>query len=156
MVLGEEMMKRLVTTWALLVVLFGLAGVAEAVRPAARNFISVSTTPSTLALGMSTHPGMHESAGALTVAVEANCLHGPILISTTKLKRKGGGLIPPDRISVRTPATGGFVNMAKPVAISKPEKGPHKIVLDFRVQTGFEDPAGRYAGSITFTVMPPS
>ena len=157
------MMKRLVTTWALLVVLFGLAGVAEAVRPsrravrpAAKNFVSVSTTPDTLELGTSTHPGMHESAGALTVAVEVDCPHGPILISTTKLRRKGGGLIPPDRISVRTPATGGFVKMTRPVAISKPEKGPHKIVLDFRVQTGFEDPAGRYTGSITFTITPPS
>lgn len=164
------MMKRLVTTWALLVVLFGLAGVAEAVRPSrkavrpsrtavpnnAKNIVSVSTTPDTLELGTSTHPGMHESAGALTVAVEANCPHGPILISTTKLRRKGGGLIPPDRISVRTPATGGFVKMARPVAISKPEKGSHKIVLDFKVQTGFNDPAGRYTGSITFTITPPS
>ena len=149
------MMKRLVTTWALLVVLFGLAGVAEAVRPAAKDFISISV-PDTLELGMATHPGMHESAGAVTVAVEANCPHGPIFISTTKLRRRAGGLIPPDRIAVRTPATGGFVSMAKPVAISKPEKGPHKIVLDFRVQTGFEDPAGRYVGTITFTVVPPS
>lgn len=148
-------MKRLVTTWALLVVLFGLAGVSEAVQPS-RPFLSLSATPDKLELGKTTHPGMHETAGVLTVEVEANCMHGPIFISATKLKRREGGTIPPERISVRTPATGGFVKMARPVAISKPEKGSHKIVLDFRVETGFEDRAGRYAGSIMFTITPPS
>jgi len=156
-------MKRTVTSWALIVVLFGLAGVAEAVRPAerlrggvqpAKPFISVSTKPATLDLGKSRHPGVHEAPGALTVEVEANCMHGPIVISELKLRRRGGGLIPPEHISIRTPATGRFVKMTRPVAISKPERGPHKIVLDFRVLTGFNDPAGKYTGTITFTVTP--
>jgi hypothetical protein len=46
--------------------------------------------------------------------------------------------------------------MSKPVAISKPATGSRKIVLDFKVQTEFKDPAGEYTGTVTFTVTPPS
>jgi hypothetical protein len=92
---------------------------------------------------------------ALTVEVDSNCFHGPIMITTTKLKRRQGGSISPERIFVKTPATSGFVTMAKPVAISKSAEGPHKIVLDFRVETQFLDPAGEYTGTIMLTIMPP-
>ena len=44
-----------------------------------------------------------------------------------------GGFIPPQRISIKSPATNGFVSMEKPVAISKTEFGNHDIVLDFKV-----------------------
>lgn len=152
-------MKRLVIIWLLAVVLFGLAGTAEAVKPAepfSKPFINVSTTPDILDLGVAPFAGSYELPAALTVDVESNCTYGPILISTTALKRRYGGLIPPERISVKTPATGGFIAMAKPVAISKPAKGTHKIVLDFKVETQFQDPAGEYTGTVTFTVTPPS
>jgi hypothetical protein len=82
-------------------------------------------------------------------------MHGPILISSTKLKRRQGGSISPERIFVKTPATNGFVPIAKPVAISKPAIGSHKIVLDFRVKTQFLDPAGEYTGTVTLTITPP-
>ena len=152
------MMKRLVITWALAVVLFGLAGVAEAVRPAepAKPFVNVSTTPDKLDLGTVPLTGIYDIPAAVTVEVEANCVHGPIVVSTTTLKRRQGGSILPERISVRTPATGGFVTMAKPVAISEQTAGSHKIVVDLKVQPDVRNLAGEYTGTFMFTVMPPS
>lgn len=149
-------MKRLVITWALAAVLFGLAGVAGA-EQINKPFVNVSTTPDVLDLGTaSLFTDSLEVPGALTVKVDSNCFHGPIMISTTKLKRRRGGSISPERIFVKTPATGGFVSMARPVAISKSTDGPHTIVLDLRVETNFLDPAGEYTGTITLTIMPPA
>jgi hypothetical protein len=160
MVLGEEKMKRLVITWVLAVALFGLAGTAEAVKPVVKTepFINVSTTPDTLDLGTCSFlGGTYDLPAALTVDVEANCMYGPIMVSVTELKRRyGGGSVPRERILVKTPLTGQFVTMAKPVFISEPATGSHKIVLDFKVQAEFSDPAGKYTGAITFTIMPPS
>ena len=149
-------MKRLVITWTLSAVLFGLAGIAGA-EQFDKPFVNISTTPDVLDLGTaSLFTDSFDVPGALTVNVDSNCFHGPIMISTTKLKRRQGGSISPDRIFVKTPATGGFVTMARPVAISKSTEGPHKIVLDLRVETKFLDPAGEYTGTITLTVMPPA
>jgi hypothetical protein len=149
-------MKRLIITWAVAAVLFGLAGVASA-EQINKPFVYVSATPDILDLGTaSIFSDGYDVPGALTVKVDSNCFHGPIMISTTKLERRHGGSISPERIFVKTPATGGFVTMAKPVAISKPTEGPHKIVLDFRVDTKFIDPAGEYTGTIMLTVMPPA
>jgi hypothetical protein len=148
------MMKRLVITWVLAATLFGLTGVAVAVRPADRPFINISTTPAELDLGTSPYPGIYDIPAALTVVVESNCVHGPIMISATKLRHRFGGSISPERILVKARTTGGFVAMARPVAISKPTAGSHRIVLDFRVQTEPRDYAGKYAGTITVTVMP--
>jgi hypothetical protein len=75
-------------------------------------------------------------------------------MSTTALTRREGGSIPPKHIFVRTPATGEFVDLAKPVAISQPTEGPHNIVVDLKVQTEW-NVAGEYKGTITLTVMPP-
>lgn len=152
-------MKRLIITWVLAVALFGLAGIAEAVKPVVKTkpFISVSTIPDVLDFGTSSLFGSRDLPAALTVDVESNCLHGPIMVSVTKLRHRfGGGSISPERILVKTPVTGQFVTMEKPVFISEPTKGSHKIPLDFKVQTGFVDPAGKYKGTITFTIMPPS
>lgn len=149
-------MKRLVITWVLAVGLFGLAGIAGA-EQTDEPFVNVSTTPDRLDLGTaSIFADSFDVPAALTVKVEANCMHGPIMISVTKLKRRQGGSILPERIFVKTPATSGFVAMSRPVAISKPTTGPHKIVLDLRVQTRFFDPAGEYTGTLTLTIMPPA
>ena len=149
-------MKRLVITWVLAAVLFGLAGVAGA-EQIDKPFVNVSTTPDVLDLGTaSLFTDSFDVPEALTVKEDSNCFHGPIMISTTKLKRHQGGSISPDRIFVKTPATGGFVTMARPVAISKSTEGPHKIVLDLRVETNFLDPAGEYTGTISLTIMPPA
>ena len=150
-------MKRLVITWVLAAVLFGLAGVAGAER-IDEPFVNVSTTPDVLDLGnASLFTDSFDVPGALTVKVDSNCFHGPIMISTTKLKRRQGGSVSPDRIFVKTPETGGFIAMARPVAISKSTVGSHKIVLDLRVQTnGQLYPAGEYTGTITLTIMPPA
>jgi len=153
---GRMMMKRLVIIWSLAAVLFGLAGIAGA-EQIDELFVNVSTTPDILDLGTaSVFTDSYDVLGALTVNVDSNCFHGPITISTTKLKRRQGGSISPNRIFVKTPATGGFVAMARPVAISKSTEGSHKIVLDLRVDTKFLDPAGEYTGTVTLTVMPPA
>ncbi len=149
-------MKRLVITWVLAVGLFGLAGIAGA-EQTGKPFVNVSATPDKLDLGTATlFTDTYDVPAALTVKVEANCMHGPIMISVTKLKRRQGGSISPERIFVKTPATGGFVTMARPVAISKPTIGSHTIVLDLRVQTQFLDPAGEYTGTLILTIMPPA
>jgi hypothetical protein len=150
-------MKRLVITWVLAAALFGLAGIAGA-EQIDELFVNVSTTPDILDLGTaSLFTDSYDVPGALTVKVDSNCFHGPIMISTTKLRHRQGGSISPDRIFVKTPETGGFITMARPVAISKSTEGPHIIVLDLRVQTsGLLYPAGEYTGTITLTVMPPA
>lgn len=151
-------MKRLVITWALAVILFG--SVTEAVQPAKQNqaakpFVSISTKQDKVDLGTILFPGIYDLPAALTLEVESNCMHGPITISSTELKRRNGNSISPEHISIKTPATGGFVTMEKPVVISKPTTGSHKIVLDLKVKTESINPAGEYAGTFTFTVMPP-
>lgn len=155
------MKKVLITTWIVAATLFGAAEVVKAVQPAnnsnnAKPYVHISTTPDVLDLGSAASPGFYNVPKALTVNVESNCVHGPITISTTKLTRRlGGGEIQPDRIFVRTYGTGGFVPMEKPVVISQPKAGSHKIVLDVQVLTNFRDRAGGYKGAFTVTVMPP-
>jgi hypothetical protein len=46
--------------------------------------------------------------------------------------------------------------MGKPVVISKPATGSHDIELDFKLQATHFDYAGRYSGTIIFTIMPPA
>ena len=77
------------------------------------------------------------------------------MISATTLRHHLGAAIPPEHIFVRTKGTYGFVPMNRPVAISAPMSGSHRIVLDLQVQTGFENLTGRYRGTFTVTVMPP-
>ena len=102
-------MKRIVITFALAVGLFGLAGFATA-EQADEPFINVSATPDKLDLGTaSLFTDTLDVPSALTVKVDSNCMHGPIMISTTKLKHRQGSSISPERIFVNTPATDGFV-----------------------------------------------
>jgi hypothetical protein len=148
-------MRRLVITWVLVIGFFGLAGIAGA-EQTGPPFVNVYTTPDKIDLGtVPLFTDAFEVPEALTVNVESNCLHGPIMISATRLKRPQGGSISPDNIFVRTPVTGGYVAMARPVTISRPMTGSHKIVLDLRVQAQFLYPAGEYSGTLTLTIMPP-
>jgi hypothetical protein len=149
---GKTKMKRIIITWALTVGLFGLAAITEADEP----FVNISTTPDEVDLGTVPLTNIYDVPGALTVNVESNCVHGPIMISSTKLKRRQGGSISPERIFVKSPATNGFIAMARPVTISKPTIGSHTIVLDFRVEADFLYPAGEYSGTLMLTMMPPS
>ena len=149
-------MRRLVITWVLAIGLFGLIGIAGA-EQTDPPFVNVYTTPDKIDLGtVPLFTNAFEVPEALTINVESNCLHGPIMISATKLKRPQGGSISPDNIFVRTPVTGGYVAMASPVTISEPTIGSHKIVLDLRVQAQFLHPAGEYSGTLTLTIMPPA
>ena len=150
-------MKRvLITAWILAVASIGLATVAQAVQPAGQKpYVHVSPTPHSLDLGTAPGPGFYDIPKALTLRVESNCLHGPIMISATDLTGSSGRSIPPERFFVRSPATWGFVPMSRSVAVSKTQSGCHDIVLDFQVETGTEEMAGTYQGALTVTVMPP-
>ncbi len=159
---------KIVTTLLTAVVLFGVAGIAQA---DSGPFVNVSAKSSSLVFGT---PGLFSdgdphfgpgsvifptayfaSSASLTVKVESNCLHGPIVASITELKHRKGGFIPPERISVKSPTTNGYVTMARPVVISRPEIGSHDIELDFRLDVFPFDHAGSYRGTVTFTIMPP-
>ncbi len=159
---------KIVTTLLTAVVLFGVAGTAQADFGA---FVNISATSNSLEFGKPTFfsdgdtyfgPGsvvfpsvLFMSSASLTVKVESNCLHGPIVASITKLKHPRSGSISPERISIKAPTTNGYVPMAEPVVISRPEIGSHDIELDFRLEILPHDRAGKYTGTITFTIMPP-
>jgi len=159
---------KIVTTLLTAVVMFGAAGIAQA---DSGPFVNVFATSNSLQYGAPglfadgdthfgpgsvTFPTVHYgSTASLTVKVESNCLHGPIVASITELKHRKGGSIPPERIFVKSPTTDGYVTMARPVVISRPETGSHDIELDFRLDILPSDHAGRYTGTITFTIMPP-
>jgi hypothetical protein len=132
--------------------------------------VSISATSDTLKFGKPefsdtfSAPGQvwfpslyRSSSAALTVHVESNSLHGPIVVSVTALKDSRGNTITPDRIFIKAPAiTDEYSSMARPVPISKTQIGSHDIELLFKLQAKLFDHAGRYTGTITFTVMPPS
>jgi len=147
-------MRRLMT-WVLLAALLGLVGSTSAKTVA--PFVSISTTPDELDLGTATFfAGIHEVLGALTVAVESNCLHGPVYISTTRLEHDGGGHhIEAGDIYVRSAKIGNYVSMARPVMILPSAKGAQKVELDFQVHAERMHPPGSYEGVVTLTIVPP-
>jgi hypothetical protein len=152
---GKTKMKRIVIAWALIMGLLGLAVITEA-KPVNEPFVNISTTPDEVNLGTVPITNNFIVPGALTVNVESNCVHGPIMISSTKLKLRQGSSISPEHIFVKSPATSGFVALARPVEISKSTLGSHKIVLDFKVEADFLSLAGEYSGRLILTMMPPS
>lgn len=145
-------MKKLLITLSIFIVLFGSVETIQAEQP----FVRISTTPGKLDLGTMTFWGDGISTSTLTVNVVSNCIHGPIVASISPLKRNASDMITPDRIFVETPATRGFVSMERPVSISETEEGSHDITMNFKIDTTIKDHAGRYSGSIAFTIMPPS
>ncbi len=173
------MKKLVVITWTTMMVMLGLTGIARAdsgplagtffIQPDTDPFVSISTTPNALefdrptfedpilAPGQAMFPSIYRSAAAsLTVHVESNCLHGPIVASVTALKHSQGFTIPPERILINAPKMNEeYTRMAKPVVISEPEIGTHDIELNFKLQATHFDYAGRYTGTLIFTVMPP-
>jgi len=157
-------MKK-VTALLMAVLWLGVAGIVQADSD---PFVSISATSNSLEFGTPTFvdpvsvpgsvlfPNIHcLAAAALTLKVESNCFHGPIIASITALEQHRGSSIPPERISVKSATTNGYVTMEKPVAVSKPEIGSHNIELDFQLEVLPHDRAGRYIGTITFTIMPP-
>ena len=145
-------MKKFLITCAILLALFGTTGIIQADEP----FVRISTTPESFNLGTFSFWEDGISPAVLTVKVESNCLHGPVVASISPLKRAGGNTITPDRVLVKTSTTGGFVSMAKPVAISGTTEGSHDIKMNFKIKTDIMDYAGRYSGTLAFTIMPPS
>ena len=157
-------MKKLITTCLIALTILGTAGIAEAyVDP----YVSVSTTPKTLEFGRAVFsegksgPGralfpsiLYSASASITVKVDSNCMHGPIMVSMTELRHSRGKTIPLERISIKAPTTNGYVSMIKPVIISEPQQGSHDINLDFRVERLLHDPAGKFSGSIILTMLP--
>lgn len=175
------MKKLVIITCTTMMFMFGPAGIEQAdantgpfgiLSPASKTgpFVSISTTSDTVKFGKPefsdtfSAPGQvwfpslyRSSSAALTVHVESNSLHGPIVVSVTALKDSRGSTITPDRIFVKAPAiTDEYTSMARPVPISKTQIGSHDIELLFKLQAKLLDRAGRYTGFITFTVMPPA
>lgn len=157
-------MKRVTKICLVAVILFTMPVIAQADEP----FVNISPSsdsvkfgepvfsePSLIAPGAAMFPSIFgTSSAALTLKVESNCLHGPIMASITTLRHRMGKTITPDRISIKAPETNGYVSMEKPVLISKPKMGSHDIDLNFRLAVNPFEAAGRYEGTLTFTVMP--
>lgn len=136
---------------AAVVILVAAAEKAEAL-PRVQRYVSVSVSPQQLDLGTVPQPGTYDSPADLTVHVAANCAHGGVVASATALQRAGGGVIPLARFFVKIPATGQYVAMTAPVAITGPMMpGVFDVVLKFRVETTLADIPGEYAGTITLT-----
>ncbi len=174
------MKKLVVITWITMMVMLGPAGTALAdskplstftiIKRNSGPFVSISTLSNRLEFGRPTFeepilaPGLamfpsifRSAAASLTVHVESNCLHGPIVASVTELKHSRGYTIPPERILIKAPVTNEeYIRMGKPVVISEPEIGSHDIELNFKLQATHFDSAGRYSGTIIFTIMPPA
>ena len=157
-------MKRVTKIWLVAVILFTTPVITKADAP----FVNISPSsdnlkfgepvysePSLIAPGAVLYPTTFGTSSAdLTLKVESNCLHGPIMASITKLTHRMGKTITTDRIFIKAPITNGYVSMVKPVLISKPEIGSHNIDLSFRLDINTFEAAGRYQGTLTFTVMP--
>jgi hypothetical protein len=151
---GEVTTMRRLLLWTIFMAVLVWAGTSSATSD--EPFIRVSTSPDEIDLGTAIFfAGIHEVPGALTVEVESNCWHGPIIISTTPLERQGGGLIEPDDIFVRTPGMGRYVSLKKPVVILPTAAGSQEVVVDFKVHAGLKNPSGQYKGMITLTIVPP-
>jgi len=159
-------MKRVIKTCLVAIIVFAIPVIAQTEEP----FVNLSPSsdslkfgepvfsePSLIAPGAALYPAIFGTSSAeLNLKVVSNCLHGPVMASITTLKHRWGKSITPDRISIKAPITDGYVSMAKPVKISNPETGPHDIDLDFRVERLLNDPAGKFSGTITFTIIPTS
>ena len=145
-------MKNYLMTCVISAVLLGATGIIQAEEP----FVRISTTAESFKLGTFSFWEDGTSSAVLTVKVESNCLHGPVVASITPLKRAGSISITPDRIMVKTDTTGGYVSMAGPVSVSETTEGSHDINMNFKIETDIKDRAGRYSGMLAFTVMPPS
>ncbi|MBW7988671.1 MAG: hypothetical protein FVQ84_01425 [Planctomycetes bacterium] len=157
-------MKRVIKTLLVAIILFAVPVTAQADAP----FVNISPSsdslkfgdpvfskPSLIGPGAALYPSIFGTSSAdMTLKVGSNCLHGPIMASITTLRHRWGKSITPDRISIKSPITDGYVSMAQPVLISKPKMGSHDIDLSFRLNVNPFEAAGRYEGTLTFTIMP--
>ncbi|MBN1804751.1 MAG: hypothetical protein JW837_05835 [Sedimentisphaerales bacterium] len=157
-------MKRVMKICLVAAILFAMPIMAYADEP----FVKISmasrslqfgepefSEPSVVGPGAAMFPSIFGvSSASMTLKVESNCLHGPIMASISELRHRLGKKITSDRISVKSPKTNGFVSMTKPVMISEPHSGSHNIDLDFKLEVNPFEAAGRYEGVLTFTIMP--
>ena len=144
-------MKRLLFVFVLVLVSISTMEIARAAEP----YVFLSVPQKKVNLGS---VFMYDTIipEAMTLKVNSNCFHGPIIASISSLKNSLGKEIGQDSIFIKTPFTGDFISMSKPVVISEPASGSHDIVIDFKVQlNGVFYRAGRFNGTIAFTVMPP-
>jgi hypothetical protein len=146
-------MKKLLIILMFVLISFGSTGIVRAEDP----YVHVSVEKEKLILKtiLAADTKIPE---ALTVKVKSNCFHGPIVASLNDLKHRRGDLIKPERVCIKTDVTSGYISMEKPVVISAPTTGSHDIVVDFEIKAntqGVLDYAGRYSGTLTFTILPP-
>jgi hypothetical protein len=158
-------MKKVIKIWLVTAILFAMPVISYADAP----FVKLSPSSDSLKFGdpdfsnegslIGPSTGIFPSifgtsSASMTLKVTSNCLHGPIMASVSKLRHRMGKTITPDRISIKAPITNGYVSMAKPVMISEPQTGSHDIDLDFKLNVNPFEAAGRYEGTLTFTIMP--
>jgi len=147
-------MKKLLIILMFVLVSFGSVGIVRAEDP----YVYVSVEKDKVVL-KTILAGNTKIPEALTLKVKSNCFHGPIIASLNDLKHRRGDLIKPERVYIKTDATREYISMEKPVVISLPEAGSHDIVVDFEIKAntqGVLDYAGRYSGTLTFTILPPA
>jgi len=144
-------MKKILIICIVGLVLFGSAEIVRAKEPYV--YISVEQEKADLGTLLVWDTTIPE---ALTLKINSNCLHGAVVASMSNLKHSRGDLIMRNRIFIKSEATDGFISMEKSVVVSGPAVGSHDVVIDFKVEAnGLKDRAGKYSGTIAFTIMPP-
>lgn len=111
-------------------------------------YVSISvTTPGQLDLGsFPPQPGSYDLQATLTLHITANCPYH-VEVSLEQFIRAGGGSIPLDHTSVQ---------MVTPISspVPTPIAGEDvDVELNFNIKTTFEDLAGTYTATVTFTIM---
>ena len=119
-------------------------------------YVCISTTPNKIDFGTVLGFGDHTLDSVMTVNINSNCVHGSVIASFSPFKNSEGDVIKSNRVYIQSPMTDGYVSMVRPVVISKQTEGNHSFDLSFKVKTDLEDRSGKYEGSLTFTVVPPS
>lgn len=110
-------------------------------------YLSMSVTPGQLDLGsFPPQPGSYDLQATVTLHITANCPYH-VEVSLEQFIRAGGGSIPLDRTSVQ---------MVTPISspVPTPIGGEDvDVELNFNIKTTFEDLAGTYTATVTFTIM---
>ena len=135
--------------------LAAMAEIGNQMNPDA-SYVCISTTPNKIDFGTVLGFGDHDLDSVMTVNINSNCVHGSVIASFSPFKNSEGDTIKSNRMYVQSPMTDGYVSMARPVVISKQTEGNHSFDLSFKVKTDLNDRCGKYEGSLTFTVVPPS
>jgi|GEM_PF-6264796 len=144
------------------------AGVSRSASPSASpgasleklesaSSIKMSLSPTNIHFSVTGQPGEYEADSQVVLTVEST--EGFIVKACASPLKSSQGNIPPARILVKQ-ADGNYHSLDQEVVVLqrayKSERNPTSSTrLWFKLQTGWDDPAGEYSGTITFTCLPP-